>query len=132
MGELKNHVFTFKSISWLLALAILLVTLLPTHYHLHHLYSADAATHAHVIDLHLALDKTGQSHHEEEGSITASPDGIMKKSNAAFSLFIVLAIVLALLPILKTRIIIRQDHKNIGLKQSYPYFLPLLRAPPLH
>lgn len=132
MGVLKISVFSVKSISWLLVLAVLLVTLLPAHYHLHHLYSADTATHGHVIDLHLAIDEMGDSHHDEAGSIASSPDGIVKKSNAAFPLFIALAIVLAILPILTTRTIIRPVHKNAGLKQSYPYFSPLLRAPPLY
>jgi hypothetical protein len=132
MSALKISVFSFKSTSWLLVLAILLVTLLPAHYHFHHLGSAGMDSHAHVIDLHFATDKTGATHHDEAGSIAASPDGMVKKSNAAFPLLFALAIVLTILPILKTRFIVRPVHKNTGLKQSYPHFTPLLRAPPLH
>ena len=132
MGVLNISIFSFKSISWLLVLAVLLVALLPAHYHFHHLYSADTITHAHVIDLHSAIDAAGDSHHDESGSIASSPDGIVKKSNATFPLFIALAIVLAILPILGIRTIIRPVHKHTDLKQSYPHFLPLLRAPPQH
>ena len=134
MSMFRKLVFSFKSISWLLVLAILLVTFLPAHYHLHHLYSANTAVHEHVIDLHLALDKAGQPHHGDEMTsiISASPDGVMKKSNTAFPLFIVLAMVLVLLPILIKRIKIRLDYRYTGLKKSYPHFSPLLRAPPLY
>ena len=122
--------------SWLLIAAILLVTILPAHYHLHHLHgddmhSATVGVPAHVIDLHLLTDSAGQSHHNEDAtSIGASPDGIVKKSNPVFAPFIFLAIVLVLFPILNKQIKTRPDYKYIGLKQSYPHFTPLLRAPP--
>lgn len=130
-----------KAISWLLIGAVLMVTILPAHYHLHHLYNDDmhsvgtsisATTHAHVIDLHLLTDTTAQSHHEDEASIAASPDTMVKKINPVFSPIILLAIVLALLPILTRKIIIQPDIRNSGYKKHYPYFSPLLRAPPLH
>ena len=77
-------VIRYKSISWLLIAAILLVAFLPAHYHLHHLYNDDAFSsatrHAHAIDLHVLTEKTGQSHHDDETTIiAASPDGIVKK-----------------------------------------------------
>ena len=130
-------VFRYKSISWLLIAAILLVAFLPAHYHLHHLYNDDAfssaTTHAHVIDLHVLTETTGQSHHDDEATILAtSPDGIVKKSNPEFSPFILLVIVLLSLPVLCKQINLQLNYRSTGFKQCYPHFTPLLRAPPLH
>ena len=129
---------THKPISWLLIAAILLVAFLPAHYHLHHLYNDDAFSsaatrHEHVIDLHVLTEKTGQSHHDDDATIiAASPDGILKKINPDFSPFILLAVVLLLLPALNKRINIQLNYRSTNLKQSYPHFTPLLRAPPLY
>ena len=131
-------VITYKSISWLLIATILLVAFLPAHYHLHHLYNDDAFSsvatrHTHIIDLHVLTEKTGQSHHDEEATIIeVSPDGIVKKSEPDFFPFILLAMVLLLLPALNKRINIQLYYRSTDLKQSYPHFTPLLRAPPLH
>ncbi len=130
-------VITYKSISWLLVTSILLLAFLPAHYHLHHIHNDDSfssatTTHAHVIDLHVLTETTGQSHHQDEATIIAiSPDGIVKKSNPEFSPFILLAIILLLLPALSKRINIQLNYRSTNLKQSYPHFAPLLRAPPL-
>ena len=131
-------VITYKSISWFLIASILLLAFLPAHYHLHHLYndetlSSATKTHAHVIDLHVLTEKTGQSHHHDEATIiAASPDGIVKKNSPDFSPFILLAIVLLLLPALSKRINIPLNYRSTNLKPRYPHFTPLLRAPPLH
>ena len=92
-----------------------------------------ATKHAHIIDLHILTESAEQSHHDEEATIIAlSPDGIVKKSNADFYPFIMLAIVLLLLPSLNNRINIQLNHRNTAPRQSYPHFAPLLRAPPLY
>ncbi len=138
MSADSKLVITRKAISWLLIAAILLLVFLPAHYHLHHLYndetfSSATTTHAHVIDLHVLTEKTGQSHHHDEATIiAASPDGMMKKSNPGFSPFILLAMVLLLLPVFNRQINIQLISRSTKLKQRYPHFAPLLRAPPLH
>ena len=136
MNAGSKSIITYKPISWLLITAILLVAFLPAHYHLHHLNNdvalSSAATHTHVIDLHVLTEKTGQSHHDDATIIAASPDGVVKKSNPDFSPFILLAIVLLLLPSLNKRLNIQLKNKSTNLKPRYPHFTPLLRAPPLH
>ena len=138
MGTDCKLVITYKSISWLLIATILLLAFLPAHYHLHHLnnddaFSSAANKHVHVIDLHVLTEKTGQLHHDDEATIiAASPDGIVKKNNHEFSPFILLVIVLLLLPVLSKRINIPLNFTSTNLKQRYPHFAPLLRAPPLH
>ena len=140
MCSFRQRINVYRSISWLLILAIVLVSLLPAHYHLHHLLnddldsavtSAASVAHAHVIDLHLSIDNAGQSHHDEDAtSIAASPDGIVKKTSQVFSPFILLIIVLALFPVLSIRIKFWLNYNYIALKRSFPHFTPLLRAPP--
>lgn len=132
MNAWRKQVIQYKSINWLLIAAILLITFLPAHYHLHHLVSDKSSIHAHDVDLHLVIDKAEQSHHDTDIEVfPAAPDGITKNSNPAFSLFILLAILLILLPIANNRIRIRLDYSDNSLKQSYPHLSPPLRAPPL-
>ncbi len=121
-----------RSISWLLVIAVLVTTLLPAHYHLHHLYSAGAVDHAHTIDLHIIADKVDQSHHDGASILSAIPDVVLKKNNPELFPYIILAILLVLLPIYNNQVRIRTDHSDLSLKQLYPYFSPPLRAPPLH
>ncbi len=135
MNAGRNLIIRKKSISWLLIATILLVTFLPAHYHLHHLYdegfASAGASHDHVIDLHVLTELTGQSHHDEAASIAASPDGMMKKSNPDFSPFILLAMVLLLLSVFHKQINSQLNSRSSKLDQRYPHFAPLLRAPPL-
>ena len=133
----RNLVNAKKAISWLLITAILLVTFLPAHYHLHHLYddhdfSSAGAVHEHIIDLHVITELSGNSHHDDVASIAASPDGMMKKINPDFFPFILLAMVLLLLAVFNKQINIQLSSRSTKLKQRYPHFAPLLRAPPLH
>ena len=137
MNAGRNIVNIKKSISWILVATILLVAFLPAHYHLHHLHDDDnfssaGAAHSHVIDLHVITELSGQSHHDEAASIAASPDGMMKKSNPDFFPFILLAMVLLLLTVFDKQINIQLNSRSTKLKQRYPHFAPLLRAPPLH
>ena len=125
---------TRKSISRLLIAAILLAVFVPAHYHLHHLYNDDTfnstSTHAHVIDLHVLIEKSGQTHHDEATSIAATPDGIVKKSNPDFLPFILLTVLL-ILPVLSKPISLQFNYTIAGVKRRYSHFIPLLRAPPL-
>ena len=111
---------------------LLFVTLVPAHYHLHHHDSAELAAHTHSIDLHLISDDMGQSHHDEDTSIfAATPDVIAKKDKPDFSVYIPLAILLALTLAHMSQNRIRPDHGDQGLEPHYPYFSPPLRAPPV-
>lgn len=133
MNAWRNIIISNKTINWLLVVSVLLITLMPAHYHLNHLFSGNPTSHDHVVDFHLIADKTDQSHHGEETTVfTVNPDGIVKKSNPEFSPFILLAILLVILPIPNKRIRTHLDYYTASLKQSYHHFSPPLRAPPLH
>lgn len=120
-----------KSISWLLIAAILFITFLPAHYHLHHLFSEDSTAHNHSIDLHLLTDISAESHHDEHATIVeVTPDGIVKNNNSAFSPFIFLATLLLILPVVYKRIRIRLDYRDTIPNKNFLHFSPPLRAPP--
>ena len=124
-----------KTISWSLITAILLVTFLPSHYHMHHLYNESdinsAAQHGHVVDLHVLSEQVGDAHHDEAVSFTASPDGVLNRSNPDFPLFVFLVAVLLLLPMQSKLISVRPIFRSFNFRQRYLHFTPLLRAPPL-
>lgn len=140
MNAVYKRVYKNKSLSWLLIATILLVTLQPAHYHLHHLYHdktlasmAAIHEHSHAIDLHILTKNTGHAHHDGSTTIfAASPDGIMKKNNADFTPFILLMIVLLLMPVLKIQVKVQHYFKKTKPQYSHPHFTPLLRAPPLY
>lgn len=132
MKAWRNIIFNNKTINWLLVVSVLLITLMPAHYHLNHLFTDNPTSHDHVVDFHLIADKTDHSHHGEETTVfTANPDGIVKKNNLELSSFILLAILLVILPVPGKRIRTHLDYCNASLKQSYHHFSPPLRAPPL-
>ena len=122
-----------KSISWQLVAVLLFVTLLPAHYHLHHIDSKELAAHTHTIDLHLITDVVGQSHHDEDTSIfAATPDVIAKKGKPDLSVYIPLAILLILiLAHNNQQVRLRSEQTDSARKQHHTYFSPPLRAPPL-
>lgn len=123
----------YESISWMLIAAILLVTLVPVHYHLHHLFSADASKHAHVVDIHLLADATDSDHHDnDDHSFSATPDGVLKTKNSVLPPFFLIAVLLVFLPILANTTRFQPYYPDSGLKRNYRYLFSLLRAPPLH
>jgi hypothetical protein len=131
MTEWRKLMIKYQAINWLLIAAILLITLLPAHYHLHHLVNGDATSHSHNVDLHIAFAKAEESHHHTDVDVfAAAPDGIRKNTSPAFSPFLLLAIWLVLLPISHYRIISRPDYGDTRPKQIHPHLSPPLRAPP--
>lgn len=111
---------------------ILLTTLMPAHYHLHHVHNTSDTVNHHAIDLHFVTADTDQSHHDEYTSIfAATPDVIVKKGGSDMHLLLLLTLILLSLPMFK-RIGIGPCHYIAGFKQHHPYLSPPLRAPPVH
>ena len=109
----------------------MLATLLPAHYHLHHINDADPAVHEHAVDLHLITANVDHSHHDKDTSIfAATPDVIVKKTAGDDSPYLLLTLLLVLLCVFD-RIVIRFRYSDTRLQFHQPYFSPPLRAPPL-
>jgi len=131
MDMWRSKTKKYKVVNWLLAAAILLIALLPAHYHLHHLSSIGVPTHAHAVDLHVITDASEQSHHGEETTIiNSTPDTLLKDSSFVPPLIALLAVCLVLLLVSNLRTSVKLDLENIALKQVFNYFAPPLRAPP--
>ena len=121
-----------RSINLLLIATLLLSTVIPAHYHLHHTHSHDPAGHEHTIDLHLVTDNSGQSHHDEDTSFfAATPDVIVKKVHYDAAPFLLMAIILVLTTVFN-RIAARSAGSHTRTRRQADYFSPPLRAPPRH
>ncbi|UCB54490.1 MAG: hypothetical protein JSW45_11195 [Thiotrichales bacterium] len=131
MGTFWKPGIIGRSINLLLIGVILFTTLMPAHYHLHHIHDTDGETHDHAIDLHFVTTNTDQSHHDEETSIfAATPDVIVKKINSDITPFVLLTVLLVLLAVLY-RVSMLHEHGNASHRPHHPYFTPPLRAPPV-
>lgn len=134
MKAWRKLINDYKSISWLLIAALLILTLLPAHYHLHHASNVDFndSAHTHMVDLHVLANTPDNAHHDSrEASFTAAPDGIIKKQNSAFAFFFILAVFLIFLPILYSRKHVHSVSRDISPARTPFYLCPPLRAPPL-
>ena len=130
MRSLWKTLSSRRSVAKLLIVAVFLTTLMPAHYHLHHIHSAESTAHEHAIDLHVIADTVEQSHHDENTSVfAATPDVIVKKSSIDIHPYMLLTILLVLLAIFdRVRIHFRRSDSNPV--HHYPFLTPPLRAPP--
>ena len=141
MTNWRHYIYKYKSVAWLLMAAILWLTVLPAHYHMHHEVSEHHthhevnehhAHHENVIDFHTAIEQPDPAHHGEGvQAFAATPDGIIKKASTELPPVFLLVLLLILLPILAYRRFIRLGFTLIGPKQRCLHFSPPLRAPPI-
>lgn len=120
-----------KPLNWFLVLALLMTTVLPVHYHLHHVDIDNSFAHSHSIDLHMVSDGVESEHHGiDTTSFSAIPDDAVKIKTALI-LIIYIAVLLTIIPVLQKRTHACSEYQASGLLQIIPHFTPLLRAPPL-
>ncbi|MFV1993076.1 MAG: hypothetical protein ACC635_04160 [Acidiferrobacterales bacterium] len=138
MSAWRKQIKNYKSISWLLVAAMLLVTVLPAHYHLHHLVSDTSAAHSHATDSHLSTDKLAQSHHNDGAIIiNAAPNGLLSKWDGEINKLDITPLVtlvsfLALFSFLNIKLNSRPNQATAFYKQIFYRLSPPLRAPPLN
>jgi len=138
MSAWRKQISNYKSVSWLLVAAILLVSILPAHYHLHHLVGITSADHTHATDLHLSADKPGQSHHNDGTTIiNVAPSGLLTKwdgdsNKPDITPLVILVAFFALFSIFNIKRIFRPDQATSFYKQILYRISPPLRAPPLN
>jgi hypothetical protein len=138
MNAWRKQVNSYKSISWLLVAAILLVTVLPAHYHLHHFIGDKSAAHGHATDLHLSSDKLAQSHHKNGTTIiNAAPTGLLNKWDGEINKpditpLVILVSLLTLFSFINVKRNSRPYQVTTFYKQIFYRLSPPLRAPPLN
>jgi len=94
-----------KAVSVMLVIALAFLTILPAHFHFHHVelasVASDGATHAHehTVDLHVYSSGKNSahpfSHHDDAQILKTSPDGLIKNLDFKFSPFLVFISLLA-------------------------------------
>ena len=131
MTSFREKFSRTKPIIWLLIMAVVVLSLLPAHMHLHHVDGAPSATHEHAIDIHLAGEKIDPDHHDDAMVLSATPDVLVKNLNdnpllaAIWFGFVLFLVVILFQQRLRPLV-------SISLQHFYPHFSPPLRAPPQH
>ena len=131
MNRLRKLALKYRSAHWLLVAAILLISLIPAHYHLHHICGTEVTSQIQSIDLHLLSDADEQSHHGIDTTvITISPDTLVKDTDSSNVLLALLTVFLLLLVLLHLHSMLRFSLDKKNLNQLFYYLTPPLRAPP--
>lgn len=131
MDSWRKFTMKYKSIEWLLIVAILLITLAPAQYHVHHSAGEDPTQHEHVLDLHFVTEKVDQLQHDNDTVFVTEHNLILKKNDSLLTPFLFISLFLVLLPLIHKRIITKQEQENTLLPEIYFHLAPPLRAPPL-
>jgi len=137
MTLIRTLLHNRKSISWLLVIAVVLLSVLPSQMHLHHENAEQGHGHGHatehgkhVLDIHTISNLSDHNEHDNVTVMSATPDSLVKKVSAApvlvatligFFIFLIIAASYCK-PIQRSRHYLRHFYLN---------FRPPLRAPPI-
>ena len=121
-----------KLLSVLLMASILMVTLLPVHFHLHHISDDYSADHSHAVDLHIIGAKSSHTHDDGHTTIvTPSPERVVEKTGSIIVPFVFLIFILLVILFSSNKLRVQRNQNITSTINSYRYFSPPLRAPPL-
>lgn len=120
-----------NAINWLLIAALLLLTLVPFHYHLHHAaLDTLAAYDHHVIDMHIIGDDHPADHYQDSHTLDPASDYVFK-SNGVQRLLLAIALTLyVFLPLQAQVFLKRLLAQTERLPRVNRRNIPPLRAPP--
>ena len=131
MSALRKLAIKYKTAYWVLIAAILLISLVPSHYHLHHTCATESTNQIQTIGFHLTSGTIDHSHNDVDTTIIKStPDTRVQDTDSAHMLVALLTVFLVLLVLVNLRVSIRTHFNSIALKQILYYLSPPLRAPP--
>lgn len=130
MFSWRSTVLRYQSISWLLVVAIIALTLLPTHLHLGHTDSHPSASHKHTTSLHIAIDNIADDHHSDATVLSVTPDVLVKKVNDNPLLAAAILLVTLLLLAVTSRPLKYATNANRHRLSTFYSLTPPLRAPP--
>ncbi len=124
-----------QQISVLLIIALLFITIWPSHIHVRHADETaghgHSHAHQHIVDLHANANDIDASHHQDAQVLKVSPDGMLKPPFIKVLPFLLLAIVLAVLAVTLTRLNTRH-HQLVFIPTGYQFHhSPPLRGPPV-
>lgn len=129
----KNR-HALRPLLWSLLCVVLFTTIVPSHYHLHHIQDHDNTPHSHVVDLHILGDTIMHSDGGDSTTIlTAAPDSMVKAkySDGAAPLLVAL-LLLFTISLSRFRTFFSVFPRSSRIRRHLFYYSPPLRAPPLH
>jgi len=127
----RKMILNHRKISWLLVFSLLILTLIPTHLHLHHDQEATYTSipHEHMVDVHASINQIDQNHHENVTVIDTATSVIIKQlKDNPFTPLILLTFILLLA--LARQLVRQRRFKRIYFFDYNYYIAPPLRAPP--
>ena len=132
-----------KAVSVMLVIALVFLTILPAHFHLHFVEltgvvgaASDSAAHSHehVVDLHVYNSSENSahpfSHHDDAQIIKTSPDGRLKNLDFEFSPFLIFVSLLAFAVLAVSASSPRPARQISANFQNNYHRSPPLRGPP--
>ncbi|HEY9198278.1 MAG TPA: hypothetical protein VIR60_02855 [Gammaproteobacteria bacterium] len=129
----RRNAASRHTISWILVVALLLLTLVPFHYHLHHADQppSDAASvPAHVTDIHILGGSNESDHHDGTHTLEPTPDIALKQNGVHLPLFAALLVLSVLLPLVAGLSLKPAAVSAQRLPRFHRHNTPPLRAPP--
>lgn len=127
----SNAAFRHQT-SWILVAALLMLTLVPFHYHLHHddqALSDASGVPNHVTDIHI-LGDNDSDHHEGSHTLEPTPDIALKQSGVPLPVFAALLVLSVLLPLVTGLSVKPAAVFAQRLPRFHRHNTPPLRAPP--
>jgi hypothetical protein len=122
-----------REVSYLLITALLVLTLFPFHFHMHHaddMASHGSDTYSHTIDVHVYADVSDVEHHGDGHAIEPTTYTTLKISTLQLPLFITAFAILTLLLPVTQHVRFRLGSVNCRISRYFRYSNPPLRAPP--
>ena len=110
-----------------LVIILLMMTFVPTQYHVHDLFDRQSIAATQAAHLHTFADQADDTH---EHFFSAIPDTLMKVIQALLIPALLLSFFLMSLFTLKGKNRYSRHSHSIFPQKTYPHFSPPLRAPP--
>lgn len=130
MWKWNISILHYKSVSWLVIAAVLMLTLIPVHLHFHH--AEDDAMVTHEVDLHVVAGSADHSHDEDTHILKASPDAMAKKLDGNIAILLPVALLFLILSAVQSHHAGWLYSTPAQTRFSYHHLIPYLRAPPRH
>jgi hypothetical protein len=141
----RHMVLCFRSIHWILIVAVFALAVFPVHLHYHHVSESHPVVqdshhelapahvdenHGHETDLHVVASVSADEDHATVHTFKVSPDGLARKLNDDSGSILLFLLVLFLLPVF-TRQTSASPLARVAFIFTSPNRLsPPLRAPP--
>ena len=133
MSKWRTTVKQARFISGFLIVALVFLTILPSHFHLHHVEADshhDSHDHGHMVDVHLINASLDASHPQDAQLLKTSPDGIINKLDIKSSPFLFFVLLIGLVVLTLNNSGFNPNRQHLIRRRLYYHYYPPLRGPP--